>query len=551
MEHFKLPIALLIIAITIDLYVALLAWRRRSVSGGISLFFLMLAVTEWTMFVLVELFVEPLPLKILSTQLSYIGSQTAPVLFLLLVFSLTKDTGRLQSRFVPFLFVVPFISILLAFTNQNHGLIWTGFTPYPGVEGVIQYNHGLLYWVLVIGYSYLCLLVGILEILATIIKRKYTYRWQAVSLLVAALLPWIGNLFYVLKIGPFPGIDSAPIPFSLVGMVLAFSIYQFRLLEISPVARDVLFETMIDSLIVLDPKDRIIDINPAGQRLLGIPYKDIIGSPTSSLSNFHLIEVLRRDPNQTHQTEILWGQNQDRVLDISVIPLTDKKKHLTGRLLVARDITEAQIMENKLQRANETLKEQLDQIKALQETLREQTIRDPLTGLYNRRFLDDMLALQISQAKQDNSMLSLVMIDLDRFKKLNDAHGHSAGDAVMKHLASILKAKTRHGDFACRFGGEEFVIMMPGASLAAAMRRAEEWRKEFQDQTVFYEGKFLKNTFSAGVATFPTHAITAEELIKAADQGLYLSKNSGRNRVASIDIDSVSIPEYHHEETIS
>ncbi|MEM5775484.1 MAG: histidine kinase N-terminal 7TM domain-containing protein, partial [Anaerolineaceae bacterium] len=416
MEHLKLPIALLVIAITIDLYIALLAWRRRNVSGGLTLFLLMLAVTEWTVFVLVELLVQSLPLKILAAQFSYIGSQTTPVLFLLTVFTLTNDRYRLQSRFIPFLFVVPFLAVLLAFTNQNHGLIWTSFTPYPGMEGVIRYGHGPLFWVLVLGYSYLCMLVGVIEIISTLIKRRYTYRWQAVSMLAATLVPWIGHLLFIIEAGPFPGIDTGPIPFSLVGIIIAFSIYQFRLLDISPVARDVLFETMIDSLIVLDPKDRIIDINPAGQQLLGAGYEDCIGISANSISSFQLIEVLRRDPGLTQKAEILWGKNQERVLDLTLIPIKDKKNRLTGRLVVVRDITEAQIMEDKLQHANETLKEQLDQIKALQETLREQTIRDPLTGLYNRRFLDDMLALQISQAKQENTVLSIVMIDLDRFK---------------------------------------------------------------------------------------------------------------------------------------
>ncbi|MCE5208679.1 MAG: diguanylate cyclase [Chloroflexi bacterium] len=550
MENLKLPIALLEIALIVDLFIALIAWRKRRFPGGLALFFLMLAASEWSLFVILELYADTLPSKILCSQFAYIGSQSCPVLFLLLALAYTGEIERLRRRHIPLLFIVPFITLIFAFTNQYHGLIWTSFTPYPGNERIIQYGHGPVFWIGVIGYSYLCLAIGALVIAQTIMRRKSTYRWQAISMLTATILPWLGNLMYITKINPFPGIDVSPIAFSLAGVIIAISILRFRFLDIAPIARDILFEKMVDNLIVLDPNNRVIDINPSALQLVDTTYQKCIGMSAADLLNTQFAQLLEPELLTTSQTEISWGESQDKILDVTLIPIMDKDNVITGRVLVAKDITKQQFIESQLQQANTTLQQQLDKINKLQETLREQAIRDPLTGLYNRRFLDDILTLQIGQAQRDNTSISLVMLDLDNFKIFNDTYGHSAGDAILKNLAEILKTKTRHGDFACRFGGEEFLVVMPGATLSAGLKRAEEWRQEFEGNPIIYEGETLNSTFSAGVATYPFHAITIDGLIKIADKGLYLAKNAGRNRVASMEITASDVPQYHTNDKI-
>jgi diguanylate cyclase (GGDEF)-like protein/PAS domain S-box-containing protein len=547
MNHFTLPGALLVIAIIVDIYVAQLAWGRRKEQGGSMLFCLMVCVIIWEIASFLELYTPSLEQKVIFAKLSYLGSQPTPVFYLILVFTFTNDRFSLPSRYYRYLFIIPAIAILLAFTNQYHHLIWSSITPYPGLEGLAQYHHGPGYWVFALGYSYLCMLAGTYLVIRAVLKQRYTYRLQAISLLVGTCIPWICNLLYVLNLGPFPGVDGGAIAFGLTGLVTSFAILRFRLFDISPVARDILFENMMDCLIVLDLKNRITDINAIGLEMLRLEYKQCIGLPAEQLLNGPTLELLSQDPAETHKSQVTYEgpQKQKRIFDVTVLPVIDKNQDINGRLLVARDITEERLMENKLQHANETLKEQLEQIKALQETLREQTIRDPLTSLYNRRFLDDMLALQIGQARREEKPIGLVMIDLDRFKEFNDTYGHTAGDEMVKNLAHILKTRTRQGDFACRYGGEEFMVVMPGATLSVAIRRAEEWRDIFEDTPVVYEGTQLWSTFSAGVAAFPVHACTPEALIKAADKGLYLAKNCGRNRIASIEIDALSVPQYH------
>ncbi len=181
--------------------------------------------------------------------------------------------------------------------------------------------------------------------------------------------------------------------------------------------------------------------------------------------------------------------------------------------------------------ANERLTQQLAEIEALQAQLHEQANRDHLTGLYNRRYLQDTLEREVSRAARQASPLSIVIMDIDHFKAINDRFGHAAGDRMIQALAGQLHAHTRGGDVACRYGGEEFLVVLPGASLTAAQARAEHWRAAFQAQQVPSPAGALQATLSLGVAAFPAHGPTGEDVVRRADQALYIAKAQGRNRV--------------------
>jgi diguanylate cyclase (GGDEF)-like protein len=188
-------------------------------------------------------------------------------------------------------------------------------------------------------------------------------------------------------------------------------------------------------------------------------------------------------------------------------------------------------MEEELRQANEQLIAQLAEIETLHETLREQAIRDPLTGLYNLRFLTESLKREIAQAARDKTPLSVVLLDIDHFKAFNDTYGHKAGDEVLQALGNLLNTQTRLGDIACRYGGEEFVVIMPSAQPSEALKRAEQWRKIFEATQITSKGDTLSATLSAGVATFPEHGSTDDDIWRAADNALYAAKSAGRNCV--------------------
>lgn len=177
------------------------------------------------------------------------------------------------------------------------------------------------------------------------------------------------------------------------------------------------------------------------------------------------------------------------------------------------------------------------QLTAARESLREQAIRDALTGLFNRRYLEEALARELHRAGHGKVPLSVLMLDLDFFKNFNDMHGHAAGDAVLKQVGKLLETHTRREDVACRYGGEEFVLILPGAPLGVAWRRADELRQAVRHASLEFEGKVLGPvTLSVGVACFPEHGATRETLLAAADQALYQAKHAGRDRVVVYDV---------------
>ena len=168
----------------------------------------------------------------------------------------------------------------------------------------------------------------------------------------------------------------------------------------------------------------------------------------------------------------------------------------------------------------------------LRESLREMSIRDPLTGLYNRRHMDAAFDREISKAKRKECPISVILLDIDHFKKINDEHGHEAGDAVLKGLGALLAKSVRTSDIACRYGGEEFLLILPEADMDVAYKRAEGIRLAFAKMQVQAGGRILQNfKISAGISAFPYCGENAETVIACADAALYKAKETGRDRV--------------------
>jgi diguanylate cyclase (GGDEF)-like protein/PAS domain S-box-containing protein len=169
----------------------------------------------------------------------------------------------------------------------------------------------------------------------------------------------------------------------------------------------------------------------------------------------------------------------------------------------------------------------------LRESLRTQSIRDPLTGLFNRRYMEESLEREFRRAERRGVPVGVIMLDLDRFTHFNNTFGHQAGDTLLQALGELLRTRVRAEDIACRYGGEEFVLIMPEASLDITAERAEKLRQEARELRVQQHGQSLGAvTVSLGVAAFPQHGPTAEAVIRAADLALYQAKNDGRDRVA-------------------
>lgn len=197
-------------------------------------------------------------------------------------------------------------------------------------------------------------------------------------------------------------------------------------------------------------------------------------------------------------------------------------------LVVAKDAYARSLM---LFQTRRQLRAKMEEVLALQQQLQEQSTQDPLTGLFNRRYLADAMARELSRCARARLPLSVLLVDMDHFKHINDAFGHQAGDAVIVQLAQLLRQHARAGDVVCRYGGEEFLLLCPEMPLAAALERAQQYRTSLAAQPLQVGAASIPVTLSVGVATFPQHGESAEALIRSADQALYRAKGLGRNRV--------------------
>lgn len=194
-----------------------------------------------------------------------------------------------------------------------------------------------------------------------------------------------------------------------------------------------------------------------------------------------------------------------------------------------------------IQALNRDLKAASRELEALKDAFKEQAIRDPLTGLFNRRYLEESLDRELHRAKREEARLGVIMVDVDHFKRFNDTYGHEAGNQALASLGSLLAGLIRAEDIACRFGGEEFVLVLPGAPREAILRRAEAIRQAVHGahsmQGAAGPGTI---TVSLGVALFPENGATRGALLAAADRALYRAKNDGRNRVAAPEPESAT-----------
>lgn len=170
----------------------------------------------------------------------------------------------------------------------------------------------------------------------------------------------------------------------------------------------------------------------------------------------------------------------------------------------------------------------------LRETLRNQSIRDPLTGVFNRRFMEETLEREIPRATRKNANIGIMMMDIDHFKKFNDTYGHEAGDVVLQKVTRLVQSVIRKEDILCRYGGEEFIVILPDANQEITLQRAEKIRQEISGLNLEYDKQSLGSiTISIGVANFPENGSLGDDVIQAADKALYRAKEGGRNRVCA------------------
>lgn len=232
-----------------------------------------------------------------------------------------------------------------------------------------------------------------------------------------------------------------------------------------------------------------------------------------------------------HEGEFFRKDGSRLWIETVSVPVFDDDGTHIGYFGITRDVSERKHAEQALRDANQRLEAQLQRINELHAQMREQSIRDELTGVHTRRHFVEVAERELDRVRLEGGHLSLVMIDLDHFKAINDAHGHLVGDVALKAVGTMLVATTRSEDLACRLGGEEFAVLMTDTDHATALSRAETWRATLAATSVLADGIVLRLTASFGVATFPSQAGSLSELLRLADSRMYRAKAQGRDSV--------------------
>jgi len=294
------------------------------------------------------------------------------------------------------------------------------------------------------------------------------------------------------------------------------------------------------------PNDRFIYISPSCKRISG--YDDIEFIKDSELFSNIIhpddragFAVHHQDTPETGtvreiEFRILRGDDHSvRWISQVCHPVFDKKGKFLGTRGSNRDITDKKLVDNELRAAYDQVRTQLHEIEELQTILREQAIRDSLTGLYNRRYMEEALRQEHARAIREGHQISVVMLDMDELKKVNDTYGHIVGDRALQILSEQLAGMTRVEDIACRYGGDEFLIILHNMPAREAVKRAEEWRLKLGEKGGPDKDKKFMVTFTAGIASFPASEKSIEEIIHAADIALYKAKLQGRNNVLLFD----------------
>ncbi len=508
-----------------------LTWSRRTFPGGHVFPFIMLAVAEWSLFSGLEAAAVPLAMKLVWSKVEYVGLAATPALFLLFAARYSGYDRWLRGIPRVLLWVPASVTVALAATNDLHQWVWAEYAPGPAGSNAFIYAHGPAYYAIA-AQVYLFVIAACVLVARSALHQEARRR-QAVTILLASVFPLAVGILYVVNPSFVPGLDLIPLSFFVTGLVFLAGIGVFRVFELVPVARDALVERMSDAILVLDSRGWIADANPAAESLLGITNSDVGQEAARVIAVWPRLR-LNNHEGEERRLEVALCDDPPRYVDVRVSPLRESRQRAGGCLIVLRDVTERHAAEAALHEANERLEADVRRIEALQVELRELAIRDGLTGLFNRRYLDEVLPRELARAGHGGGVVSIVMIDIDHFKETNDSRGHREGDRLLSILGSVLREGTRPGDAACRYGGEEFLLVLPDAPPDVAQSRMNRLRTDYA-MRLRAEGFASPPTLSAGVATFPHHARTDDDLLRAADDALYAAKAAGRDRVFIAD----------------
>ena len=352
-------VILLFLSALISGALAVYTLKRRSERGVLWFGLLLLAISAWCLFIGFEGAATTLRAKEVFSVLAYLGTPTTPLLFFLFAVHYTQQDEWLTRPIEAVLWILPVATIVIAATNSIHKLLWPTIEltrTWAGVTGI--YAHGPWYWIEV-GYSYLLMIAAFGILIWASYRFSQLFSRQSRIMLVAALFPWVLNILYALSPSALDGVDLTPLMFTITAVFLSIAIFRYHLLDIRPIARNFLFESMHDPMVAVDDADHVVDANPAAAELIGLSAAAISGQPA--------VEVLERLPGLAEHLgseengerfEIEYaaeGEPSPRYYDSRVWPLADSRGRSVGKLVTLRDMSDLKRAELELKSINAEL----------------------------------------------------------------------------------------------------------------------------------------------------------------------------------------------------
>ncbi|WP_041292075.1 histidine kinase N-terminal 7TM domain-containing diguanylate cyclase [Kineococcus radiotolerans] len=488
---------------------AVLAWRRRSATpAATALATAFASLALWSATGVPLNFPVSPPVHAALTYGSFVGILGSVVSLYLLSRVVADPHYRPPRGQVVHLAVVPLLVLAVAATDPWHHLVLTRVTPIPQAPW-FEVRWGPLFWVHTL-WCYALLTSAFARLLHAWWRGSGPVRRQVGLLLLAGLVCTAGNVVVISDPEVFSGRDLTPLSFTLTALIDAYAVLRVGLLRVVPIARAAVLENVRDAIVVVDAGGTVVDVNAAGRAYLRTRYPDLPVDPVGlPAARFLTARALGDLPGGYLSYELEHASGLH--LDVQVTALRDRRGRDLGRVVVGRDVTE---------------------VAQLRAQLAEEAVRDPLTGLHNRRHFDTAAAQLLRCAAATGDPVGVLAVDIDHFKRVNDTHGHAVGDLVLVEVARVLAAAERRGDLVARTGGEEFVLLLPGADEEALAVRAEQVRAACAALDVpVAAGTRVRPTVSVGCAVLPHHGADLTGVLAAADRALYAAKAGGRDRV--------------------
>ena len=518
---------LLFLAALVSLVLLMVAWQRRKrvpCAGLMSLYSLTNLI--WSFAYALHWTPMPRPNEFFWVDMTYLGVVFVGVAFLAFALCYTGLHGYVTKRNFFIFSIIPLLTLFFLATDPWLHIFFGDKR--PSASSVI-FDGGVGFWLFII-YSYSLIALSFLVILQAILRFPQKYKEQTSMILLGVFIPVMINALTFLGYSPLPELDLTPITFVLTGVFFSIAIFRYNFLDLMPISRDVVFETHRDAIFVLDLKHRVVDANEYARDVFRHQTGDsLIGSSLSSLRGYlPALPYLGLNDRDEHFELAL---EDDVTLEMVVSPLPDKNGEVAGFIATMRDISAQKRAEKVILKANDELKLRLQKIQALQSQLREEAIRDHLTGLYNRRYLHEVLRQYLEPARKCSRIISFALLDIDHFKQVNDTYGHDVGDEVLVNFSRFLLDNTRSDDTVCRFGGEEFMVVFANTDKTQALGFAERWLSALRGCQLSQTVQNVQISFSCGIVSFPDDGENMDSLFKKADDYLYEAKKAGRNRV--------------------